>query len=35
MAENEFNARGVRIERFLRSVTRAGQVQIRMAGWSC
>ncbi|MFH8371656.1 hypothetical protein [Streptomyces sp. NPDC018031] len=29
MAETEFNARGVRIERFLRSVTRAGQVLIK------
>jgi len=29
MADTEFNARGVRIERFLRSVTRAGQVSIK------
>ncbi|AGP60002.1 hypothetical protein V2J94_27650 [Streptomyces sp. DSM 41524] len=29
MADTEFNARGVRIERFLRSVTRAGQVMIK------
>ncbi|MEK8170043.1 hypothetical protein NKH77_10485 [Streptomyces sp. M19] len=29
MAETEFNARGVRIERFLRSVTRAGQVRVK------
>ena len=29
MADTEFNARGVRIERFLRSVTRAGQVAIK------
>ncbi|WP_432039608.1 hypothetical protein [Streptomyces cucumeris] len=29
MADTEFNARGVRIERFLRSVTRAGQVLIK------
>ncbi|MFT2017639.1 hypothetical protein ACMA1D_17635 [Streptomyces sp. 796.1] len=29
MAEAEFNATGVRIERSLRSVTRAGQVLIR------
>ncbi|KUJ68155.1 hypothetical protein ACZ90_21530 [Streptomyces albus subsp. albus] len=29
MAETEFNARGVRIERFLRSVTHAGQVLIK------
>ncbi|MBB5935378.1 hypothetical protein [Streptomyces zagrosensis] len=29
MAEAEFNATGVRIERFLRSVTRAGQVLIK------
>ncbi|WP_370423107.1 hypothetical protein AB8O64_32215 [Streptomyces sp. QH1-20] len=28
MAEPEFNATGVRIERFLRSLTRAGQVKI-------
>jgi hypothetical protein len=29
MADTEFNATGVRIERFLRSVTRAGQVLIK------
>ncbi|WP_144382604.1 hypothetical protein [Streptomyces sp. SAJ15] len=29
MAETEFNARGVRIEKSLRSVTRAGQVLIK------
>ncbi|GAA0497958.1 hypothetical protein ACFQ2B_30215 [Streptomyces stramineus] len=29
MAEPEFNATGVRIERFLRSLTRAGQVKIK------
>ncbi|WKX73634.1 hypothetical protein [Streptomyces sp. XD-27] len=29
MAETEFNARGVRIEKNLRSVTRAGQVLIK------
>jgi hypothetical protein len=29
VAEMEFNARGVRIERFLRSVTRAGQVRVK------
>ncbi|MEC4021064.1 hypothetical protein [Streptomyces sp. H27-D2] len=29
MAEPEFTARGVRIERWLRSVTRAGQVLIK------
>ena len=29
MADTEFNVRGVRIERFLRSVTRAGQVLIK------
>ncbi|GGU76313.1 hypothetical protein GCM10010211_47900 [Streptomyces albospinus] len=28
MAESEFNATGVRIERWLRSLTRAGQIRI-------
>ena len=32
MAEPEFRATGVRIEKWLRSLTRAGQVRIRTAG---